>query len=506
MTQTWHRTSPVAVVFYLIRALKFLVTDGFAMMAPAVAWYATATGGMKIWAAAWFGILAVGGMIWAILNYLRFRYQITDNQVLVRRGVMTREQLNIDFDRVQDTSIDEPFYVRPFKLAVLKLDTAGSAKKEIALAGIDIELANQIRHTLLTFRPTAADAQTPAQDDDEIASVDQVILRRSKLQIARYGLTANGLLWVAVTFGVLAGTVGNDTWSGIGQIILVKLQLGTLFDGSGVSKGLAISGLLVGLPLLLALFSVLGALWKYANYQLSHDGGSFRRSSGLISRQQQTLKRTKAQVAVWKQNAIARYLNITNLQLRLVSAGQEVSGNGMPMNTPAFLVPALTDSELLPITQQFLPSAPDQRPQFSGIDRRYHLKRCLWYWVIPVAGVTTTSTFFLGAWAIVVPLTGLLIAVLTAWLRSGKFGVAVIGATGFVRSGFIGTNTAVFSLRKVQRFDVTTSPGQRRRGLATLHVHMASHSISVPYLPEAVAQQFADLSLYHAESNNTPWF
>ncbi len=512
MTETWHRTSPVAVVFYLIRALKFMVTDGLAMMAPAFAWFATASDGMKIWAAAWFGLLAIGGVTWAILTYLRFRYQITDNQVLVRRGVMTREQLNIDFDRVQDTSIDEPFYVRPFNLAVLKLDTAGSAKTEIALAGIDIKLANEIRHRLLSFQPESQSAsqarELDTQDEVSAAALDrsQRILQRTNPQIARYGLTANGLLWVAVSLGVLAGTVGDEAWSGVGKFLFTKFQMGNLIEGGGLSAGLAISGVLLGLPLLLGAFSMLGAMWKYANYELANDGDSFRRSSGLVSRQQQTLKRTKVQVAIWKQNAIARWLKITNLQLRLVSAGQEVSGNGMPISTPAFLVPALSGNELLPLTQKFLPEAPDQRPQFSGIHRRYHLKRCLYAWVLPLAGITTSATFFLGYWGAVVLLAGLLIAVLSAWLRSGKFGVAVIDSTGFLRSGFLGTNTAVFSLRKVQRIDLTTSPGQRQRGLATLHVHMASHSITVPFLPKAVAEQFSDLGLYHAESNAGAWF
>ncbi len=504
MTGTWRRTSPVAVVFFLTKALKFLVTDGFAMLAPAVAWFATASDGMKVWAGVWFAALAVLGAVWAVLSYLRFRYQLTDSQVLVRRGVIQREQLNIDFDRIQDTSIDEPFYVRPFGLAVLKLDTAGSAQKEIALAGIGVDLANQIRNTLLRFQPQTTDPNTDAAET--VPESAPVLLERSNRQIVRYGLTANGLLWVAVAFGVLAGALGEEAWETAGEFVLERLRMGTLLETGGPARGLLLALSLLAVPVLLALFSVLGALWRYANYQLTAEGGSFRRSSGLVSRQQQTLKGSKVQAAVWKQNAIARMLRITNLQLRLVSAGQEVNSSGMPASTPAFLVPALESDELIPVTREFLPDAPTERPDFTGINRAYHLKRSLWYWLAPVGGVTLGLSFAIGFYAAIIPLLGLTIAVVSIRLRSSKFGIAIRGATGFLRSGFIGTHTAVFSLRKVQRVDVCQSPGQRKRSLATLNVHLASHTITIPHVTLADAQHFADITLYHVESSTRSWF
>ncbi|MEM6935050.1 MAG: PH domain-containing protein [Pseudomonadota bacterium] len=504
MTGTWRRTSPVAVVFFLTKALKFLVTDGFAMLAPAVAWYATASDGMKVWAAVWFAALAAVGAVWAVLSYLRFRYQLTDSQVLVRRGVIQREQLNIDFDRVQDTSIDEPFYVRPFGLAVLKLDTAGSAQKEIALAGIGVELANQIRNTLLSFQPKTPD---PASETAAGAPTDApVLLERSNRQIVRYGLTANGLLWVAVAFGVLAGALGEEAWETAGKFVLERLRMGTLLETGGPARGLLLALGVLAVPVLLALFSIIGALWRYANYQLIADGGSFRRSSGLVSRQQQTLKGSKVQAAVWKQNAIARLLRITNLQLRLVSAGQEVNSSGMPASTPAFLVPALSPNEVVPVTKEFLPDTPAEEPVFTGINRAYHLKRSLWYWLAPVGGITLGLSFAVGFYAAIVPLLGLTLAVFCIRQRSSKFGVSIIGATGYLRSGFIGTHTAVFSLFKVQRVDVCQSPGQRKRSLATLNVHLASHTITIPHLTLSDAQRFADLALYHVESSTRPWF
>ncbi|MEM9532785.1 MAG: PH domain-containing protein [Pseudomonadota bacterium] len=504
MSPAWRRTSPVAVVFYLARAARFAVTDGIAMFAPAAAWLATASGPKKIWAIGWLVAMAVFGLIWAVLSYLRFRYRVDAKQVLVRRGVLTREQLNIDFDRVQDVSIDQPFYVRPFGLSVLTLDTAGSVKSEVALAGIRNERALELRQDVLRRARPAVEAE-----DAGPAAVParQQVLTRDLPDIVRYGLTANGLLWVAVLFGVLGGSFGDEAWSATGRWVIERLQLGNLFDtGTAATKGAIAAGLLLGIPLLLALFSVIGAIWRYANYRLEVDEDTWYRSSGLISRQEQTLKRTKVQAALWRQNAIARLLGRINLQLRLVSAGVEVQASGVPGTVPAFLVPALTPAELFPISARFVPAPDHGAPELSGINRRYHLRRTLMIAMIPITCASIGLSFVLGPWVVLLAAAVLAVLVPLIRLRGKRFGYGVTGTTGVLRSGLIGSLTTVFELRKVQRVDLEQSPGQRRRGLATLSIHLASHSVTVPYIPLHDAQRFADLALWRIESSAEPWF
>ena len=117
----------MAVVFYVLKFARHMVTDGLPAVAPAVAVFATADGWMKTAGVVALSALVLIGAVGAILSYLRFRFRFEGQQLLVRRGVINREQLNVDFDRIQDVAIDEPFYARPFGLAMLKLDTAGSA-------------------------------------------------------------------------------------------------------------------------------------------------------------------------------------------------------------------------------------------------------------------------------------------------------------------------------------------------------------------------------------------
>jgi putative membrane protein len=52
---------------------------------------------------------------------------------------------------------------------------------------------------------------------------------------------------------------------------------------------------------------------------------------------------------------------------------------------------------------------------------------------------------------------------------------------------------------------VTQSRYQRRKGLASLRMHMASGRVSIPYIKHAQAQQLRDYILYRVESSQKAW-
>jgi putative membrane protein len=87
-----------------------------------------------------------------------------------------------------------------------------------------------------------------------------------------------------------------------------------------------------------------------------------------------------------------------------------------------------------------------------------------------------------------------------------QFGWAVEGGHGYFRNGFVGSSTSVFPLFKVQRVDLQQTPLQRRAGVSTLTVHLASHSLTMPYLRMTDAERLRDLALQAAESSRERWF
>ena len=144
---------------------------------------------------------------------------------------------------------------------------------------------------------------------------------------------------------------------------------------------------------------------------------------------------------------------------------------------------------------------------FSPINRAVYARKNLFLgWTLPILGVSAAPVFLLSAWfvAMIPVLYG--IAWMILWRMASRFGYSVVGDCGFVRHGFIGTWTTVFPLFKVQRVDIRQTPGQRRKGLANLTIHLASHSLTVPYLPLSDAERLRDLALYKVESSSLAWY
>lgn len=504
----WQRTSPVAVVFFIFNSVRQFITNGLPAVAVVVATFASGSPGRRAWMLGGLMIVAVLGTIGSVLHWLRFRFCVVDDRVLVRSGVLHREELSVEFGRIQNISIREPFYMRPFGLALLSIDTAGSGQKEIILGGISKELATNLRETILSrakHEPHEPEAKKGDQPDHSI------LLSRTTKDIIIYGLTVNFILWVIIAVGAFFGAQGvaDKFFSWLATIIQFEDIVAAMqTDGGLLGSILLLIGVVFLIFLLLPLISVLGALFRHHGYQLSVEGETYRRNSGLLTRHDESMKRHKIQAIILRQNFVARFFKRTNMQLRVASAGTGAESGQLPAGLKAtFLVPALHKSEMIDLVSEFFPACKIDDVVFSRINRHRFNMVILGWAALPLLLFITGILSLAISWifAFLLPL-GLMLAWIIVSQVWKKTGYAVVGDYGFVRRGFFGTQITVFPLFKVQRVDIRQTPGQRRKGLAHLSIHLASHSLKIPYVCEQDATRFRDLALYYVESSNRAWY
>ncbi len=272
---------------------------------------------------------------------------------------------------------------------------------------------------------------------------------------------------------------------------------------SNLQIGLAIFGVLLMLPLL----SIIGSFWRYYGYRLHRDDDTWRRHSGLVSKHDESIKQHKIQSIIWQQNLVARALGRINLRLKQTSAGVAVDTQGTGQKKqPAFIVPALHPADAEQLTGHLLPNSACLDTRFSRADRRYIVRMVLWGWSLPgvlIALLVAQAWDWRGLliWPVVMAIGALVMT--QCWRR---LGYAVRGEYGLIRKGFLGSRISVFPLFKVQRVDIRQTPNQRRRRLAHLTIHLASHSLTLPWIRLEDAHQFRDLALYHVETSTQHWY
>lgn len=537
MSQEWRRVSPLSIIDSIVT----LIRQGLGQAVPALAVLvagAASLESLELTAVILgVGVVLILIVVYGILAYLRFGYQLTENRINVRKGVLHREVLNIDKDRIQNVVIHEPFYFRPFSLAALGIDTAGSSGKEIRLPGIALDQARRLRDDLVDepgvdapgLKETGvdehgADASGPSSalrhgdgatqlhgTSAATSGAREVLLRLTRRDVVIAGLTANFMLWAAIAIGAIFGS--GDTGEQLIDWLVREFQIKETLaaarnEGGDLFAGLLILGAMSAVMILLPVISIAGAVFRFDGYELSVNGDRFRRTSGLLSRHDESVRQHKIQAVTWKQNAIARLLGRINMQLRQASAGAGIesgdfSAAGLKQSFP---VPSLLPAQAESLTARFLPGYQQNTAKFTRVDLRRYLTVSPLLMLTPLGtGLALMGYFidwrFAAAW---VPVAmAVMLIHLQCWRQTGW---AVVGQHALLRTGFIGSNTTVFPLFKVQRVDVTQTAGMRRRGLAHITVHLASHSTSLPWIAAEDAFRLRDLAIYQAESSREAWF
>lgn len=161
--QHWQRLHPATLALAIVklgpRSLNFL---------PAVA----ALGFTGNWVYIVPAILAflLFSLLAAWFQWLRFRFAVGDDEVVIESGVLSRQHRTIPFDRIQDVSIEQGLVSRALGIAKVGFETgAGGKENDANLDAIALEAAQALRTTIRAHRSGEAAAPATASDAAEAA-------------------------------------------------------------------------------------------------------------------------------------------------------------------------------------------------------------------------------------------------------------------------------------------------------------------------------------------------
>ena len=108
---------------------------------------------------------ALAGALFALLSWWRFRYTIGPGEIVIEKGVISRQRRVIPFDRVQDIAIERGLIARLFGTARVRVETGGAAKDEGELDMVALDEAHALRDRVRHgTRAGAAEAAPPAPE------------------------------------------------------------------------------------------------------------------------------------------------------------------------------------------------------------------------------------------------------------------------------------------------------------------------------------------------------
>lgn len=497
---SWQRTSPFSVVFFFGRAIKQVAGGAMQMAASAgavvVALQSDNVGWVLLAAAVVLALL----LATAILRYWFFRFAVDDEGLRIRQGVFKKTHLEIQFDRVQGMDVERSLVDRLVGLATVTFDTAGSAAREGQLPAIPRTFADTLRQRI-EQRGRSATAPTGADD-----KAPPPLLKLGAGDMVRIGITDRSVLVGLAVLPVLFQAYGEAAEEFATRAATAAseelLALGLWF-GVLVVLVLIVAGIVV-----LALLTVASAFLRFHGFELRHDGSAFRSRAGLLTRKEVVVERAKIQQVSVAQGVIMVLMR--RCRVKMLPATSGVASEGVPVGGQTLNVPLVDAPRLIDLGARVfgeegkrLGLCPDD-DAFRAISPVYIRARLLAVGIVPaLVGAAVLVPIFgaVGLLALVWPVP-VLLAAWQAWRRRGY----LVDDDGLAsRHGLFGYAVDAFLFRKAQGATVSRSPLQRRKGLASLTVHLASGDVTVPYMDFATASRLRDYLLFKVESSRRPW-
>jgi putative membrane protein len=492
------RLHPLSILFTLGKeARKFALPGLFA---------AVAAGSAGLGWQVWMMLLLIPSALAAAGRYLSFRFRYEANEMVIRTGLLFRNERHVPYGRVQNLDAVQNVVHRLLGVVEVRVQTGGGQEPEATFSVLPLAALEEMRRRVFAGRGRAAAA--PA--DREARTLLQLPARELML----FGLVRNrgavllaalvGLLWELGLIDRLAGGVLGEKEARRG--VARKLS-GALAGGGGLPLGriaLALA-VLAGFLLLIRLLSVGLALVRLHGFRLSLAGEDLRTEYGLLTRVVATIPRRRIQTLTVREGLLHRLLR--RVSVRVETAGGD--GGEAARTQREWLAPILRREELPALVARVLPElnlgTVAWRPAPPRAFRR-ELKR----WMVAAVALCLPLAPLLKGWALAV------LAVLLAWAVVGArrtvahLGWAATDAAVLFRSGWLLRQVKVAPFAKIQAVALHESPFDRRAAMARVRVDTAgagaaSHRVDIPYLPRETARDLHALLAAQAAGTTFRW-
>ena len=441
-------------------------------------------------------VLSLPVVAYALLAYLRYRYRLGTEEMVVREGVLVRNERRIPYGRVQNVDFARNPLHRLFGVTALRLETASGGTPEAVMRVLALDAAEEVRTAVQGAHGARSDPLAAAADEGSRG--EETLLELPAAELVRFGLVSNqGLVLVAVVFALVNRFVDPE-WEGVNWAELVGSWLGlearTATDDWWVGALGAAAVLLVILGALYGL-SIALAFLLFHGFRLSAADDRLRSEFGSLTRIVQITPTRRIQRLRVRDGVLHRLLGRRAIRMD-IAGGLPEPGNmlsGLTVGLRQWLAPLIPPDRVPGVLARALPDVDLTEREWQPIDRRAARRRLRMHatLVVVAAAVGALAT----PWALL-SLAGL---PLLAWLAR-RYVACRFYAAGdaalFWRRGWWRRELTIVPYSRMQAIKVTQSPFDRRYGMACLRVDAVlvvgrPYAMRIPYLAVDAAHALA---------------
>ena len=431
--------------------LTFLYRFLFLLIIPLARGFISAlTGDIFSWVrGAWFDILIVALII--ILAYQKwehFQYHMDINGVYIATGIFFRSEFYIPQDRISTLSVIRPFWLRPFRIARIRIDTiAGDPRSPDAAFYVWSREADRI--SSLRAAPPAMDSDgAPAQDRPHLYELVLLSLLTSNSFI--------GIVFIATFFSHMGQILGEEL-SGILVTTFEELSRRIAFGLPPIFAGAALL-LLCGW---LVAFCI--SLLQVKNLFVCRSENTLHVSGGVLVQKEYSLRRDDVSFIDIRQSLTTRLLRLYSVYINAIGFAKDKKSD-IAAVIP-FSSKKRTQKRLALLLPEYRLSQRTLKPNGGAIFK--FIIEPLWPCLLIPAG-TIAACWLLPSWVEIIRFAGFMLCLPAFWflgvrlLDFASSGVSCCENYYTLRySKLYHLHTVVFSYDKISLINIRQSILQR---------------------------------------------
>lgn len=266
----------------------------------------------------------------ALLRYFSYGYAIADGNLLVKQGLLVKQDRTIPLSRIQNINLRRSVMHQMLGLVDLEIETGVSATPEARISALLVADGERLKQKLLGLSQQMAPAQTGiaalAAGAAAAPKVErwQMVYEPTSTELFLAGASENKalrLIAVVLSFGAIAPLL-ESTFSNIVRNNPGLQGREGLVTGAAGAVGVGLFILFIGW-----IVSIVGTYVKYYNFQLTEEGGRLRRTYGLFNQIENVLPVRRIQKVTVSRNKIQEFLKISTVTV-VTAGGFGAEGGG----------------------------------------------------------------------------------------------------------------------------------------------------------------------------------
>jgi len=435
----------------------------------------------------WLLLLLVPATLISIARYVSFRLRYDDHELVIRTGLIFRNERHIPYSRIQNVDAIQNVFHRFLGVVEVRVETGGGKEEDARLSVLPRPAFDDIRRQVFQERSLPT--------EDVVEARGETLLHLPLRELLLCGFLENkGMVLIGAAWGVGWETGLLNRFSGFipGRGFFRDLIRG-IFDGGPLpvwGVGVALAGFVVFL-LVVRLISMLWAFLRLYDFRLTRVGEDLRTDYGLFTKVAATVPIRRVQAITVRAGPLHRLLK--RATVKVATAGG--AGTQKAAHVREWLAPLIRQEALPNLLHHVLPGFDLSAVTWQPVHPRA-FARAVKPMLLFSAVATLLSAFAIGWGAIGVLIVMLLWSVIGARQYVAYLAWADGDEVVMMRSGWIWQQTTLARVNKIQAVAMYETPFDRRAAMARVRVDTAGaggfvHRVDIPYLDHQIASALA---------------